>query len=118
MIEFIVSFPPPVGYLVVAGQTIVTFGARKIVVLGDVFFLVDHRDEHPPATCLLAAEKDQFAECAGHGDAVLTVVLLAFEPDVVGTVEESLHKIPDDMGDELGGLVTVIHGGIILVDAE
>ena len=110
--------PPSVGDFVLAGQLVVAAGTREIIVLHLILAFLVHRDNHPPAIRLLAIEKDHLFQRAGHGDVELSVIILILKMPFALAEEESLDKIPKDMGDKLGGLVVVIQRRIIFIDAE
>ena len=63
-------------------------------------------------------EEDQLVQRTGDGDVELPVVLAVLELPIVLAVNKAFHEIPEDVANELGGLVVEVERRVVLVDPE
>ena len=73
-------------------------------------------DLHPPSFAFVAFEEiDGFV--FDHDD-VLLIIALRFEWELIDSKVISFYEVPDHLGDQMSGLLTLIVFGVVFVDSE
>ena len=108
MIQFMICSPPFVRNHILARQVVIPFRTGQIIFLDDRILRGHDGDHYPPTVGLATALEDHLVEGAGNSDTVLAILLLVGEVTIFLAVQITLHKIPDDMADQLSGLSSVV----------
>ena len=118
LIYLMVRPPPAIGDFVLARQLVIPLRTREVIVLYLILVFFVNRHNHPPSARLLAVEKDHLLQRARHRDVELPIIAFVLELSFALSEDKAFHKIPENMGDELGGLVVEIQRGVVFIDAE